>query len=106
MDIITLFNQSTPLFSALGDPQRQAIILALAHVKRASVNDLTEHVAISRPAVSYHMKMLRDVGLVRFEAVGRKRIYSLHLSQGVAQIKQLVAAIEQCEGYQIKNRSA
>lgn len=102
MDLITLFSSTTPLFTALGDPQRQAIIIALATLKRAGVNDLTEHVAISRPAVSHHLKILREVGLVRYEAVGRERIYSLNLVEGIAQVKQLIAAIEQCDGYQTK----
>ena len=102
MDLITLFSSTTPLFTALGDPQRQAIIIALAKLKRAGVNDLTQHVAVSRPAVSHHLKILREVGLVRFEAVGRERIYSLDLIEGVAQIKQLITAIEQCDSYQAK----
>lgn len=102
MDLITLFSSTTSLLTALGDPQRQAIIIALATLKCAGVNDLTRHMAISRPAVSHHLKILREAGLVRFEAIGRERIYSLHLIEGVGQMKQLITAIEQCEGYQTK----
>ena len=64
-------------FDALGDPQRRAILRLLSAGGR-SVGDLAADLPISRPAVSRHLRLLREAGLVAEEAVGTRRIYRLH----------------------------
>ena len=60
----------------LGDPSRRLILQVLAAVP-SSVSDLARVLPISRPAVSQHLKLLKDAGLVRSQAEGTRRIYSV-----------------------------
>jgi DNA-binding transcriptional ArsR family regulator len=62
--------------SALGDPTRQAIFERLAEAPRA-VDDLAREFPVSRPAVSQHLKVLKDAGLVVDRQAGPRRIYQL-----------------------------
>jgi DNA-binding transcriptional ArsR family regulator len=62
--------------SALGDPTRRAIFERVAR-KPASVGELARGLPVSRPAVSQHLKVLKEAGLVREEAQGTRRIYRL-----------------------------
>jgi DNA-binding transcriptional ArsR family regulator len=59
---------------ALGDPTRLAILERLANRPRAVV-DLARELPVSRPAVSQHLRVLKDAGLVIDQAVGNRRIY-------------------------------
>ncbi len=60
--------------TAWGDPTRQAILDRLAAGPRA-VGQLADELPVSRPAVSQHLKVLKDVGLVRDERQGTRRVY-------------------------------
>ena len=62
--------------TALGDPTRRAIFERLAERPRA-VGELAGELPVSRPAVSQHLKVLKDAGLVIDRAVGTRRIYQL-----------------------------
>jgi DNA-binding transcriptional ArsR family regulator len=64
-------------FSALGDPHRRRILALLGEEPR-SVGALAAELPISRPAVSRHLRLLKDAGLVDEEAEGTRRIYRLH----------------------------
>lgn len=59
---------------ALGDPTRKAIFERLVESPCAVV-ELAAVVPVSRPAVSQHLRVLKDAGLVVSEAVGTRRIY-------------------------------
>jgi DNA-binding transcriptional ArsR family regulator len=59
---------------ALGDPTRLAIVARLVEGPLAVV-DLTKELPVSRPAVSQHLRILKDAGLVIDEAAGNRRIY-------------------------------
>jgi DNA-binding transcriptional ArsR family regulator len=60
--------------SALADPTRRAIFERIAE-RASAVGELAEVVPVSRPAVSQHLKVLKDAGLVIDQAVGTRRIY-------------------------------
>ena len=62
--------------SALADPTRRAIFERLAGHPRA-VGDLARGLPVSRPAVSQHLKVLKDAGLVIDRPAGTRRIYQL-----------------------------
>jgi DNA-binding transcriptional ArsR family regulator len=64
-------------FDALGDPNRRAIVELLSGEGK-SVQDLADALPISRPAVSRHLRLLKDAGLVVEEPQGTRRIYRLH----------------------------
>ncbi len=59
---------------ALGDPTRKAIFELLVERPRAVV-DLAGELPVSRPAVSQHLRVLKDAGLVVDEPVGTRRVY-------------------------------
>lgn len=59
---------------ALGDPTRRAIFECLAREPMA-VGQIAELLPVTRPAVSQHLKVLKQAGLVSDEAVGTRRIY-------------------------------
>lgn len=62
--------------TALGDPTRRAIFERLADRPRA-VGELAGELPVSRPAVSQHLKVLKDAGLVIDRPAGNRRIYQL-----------------------------
>ena len=62
--------------SALGDPTRRAIFERVAERPRA-VGELARGLPVSRPAVSQHLKVLKEAGLVREVAEGTRRIYHI-----------------------------
>ena len=69
----------------MGDPSRFAIVQCLADRPRA-VGELAEELPISRQAVSQHLRVLKDAGLVTNQAEGTRRIYRLNPA-GVAALK-------------------
>jgi DNA-binding transcriptional ArsR family regulator len=64
-------------FAALGDPNRRAIVKLLTDGDR-SVQEIADRLPISRPAVSRHLRLLKDAGLVVARAEGTTRRYRLH----------------------------
>jgi DNA-binding transcriptional ArsR family regulator len=64
-------------FDALGDPNRRAIVSLLRGGDR-SVRELAEALPISRPAVSRHLRLLKEAGLVRDRREGTRSLYRLH----------------------------
>ena len=69
--------------AALGDPQRRAIVELLGQRER-SVREIADVLPISRPAVSRHLRLLKDAGLVAEEPRGTRRIYRLRAEGAVA----------------------
>ena len=63
-------------WDVLGDPRRRAIVTSLAECPQ-SVGELAAELPISRPAVSQHLKVLKDAGVVVDEASGARRVYRL-----------------------------
>ena len=61
---------------ALGDPTRRAIFERLANGARA-VGELAAELPVTRPAVSQHLRVLKDAGLVTDHQVGTRRYYQL-----------------------------
>jgi DNA-binding transcriptional ArsR family regulator len=72
-------------FEALGDPNRRAIVELLVPGGR-SVQEIADALPISRPAVSRHLRLLKEAGLVVEEPRGTRRIYRLH-DQGVEAVR-------------------
>jgi DNA-binding transcriptional ArsR family regulator len=67
---------AVPVFSALADDTRRRIVEALAEDER-SAGELVELFPISQPAVSRHLRVLREAGLIEATAAGKQRIYRL-----------------------------
>jgi DNA-binding transcriptional ArsR family regulator len=71
-------------FAAVADPARREVLSALAR-GHLTAGEVAALFPISRPAVSRHLRVLRESGLVRDELVGRHRVYRLD-SDGMAPV--------------------
>jgi DNA-binding transcriptional ArsR family regulator len=71
---------------ALADPTRRAVFEALRKGP-ASVGHLAERLPVSRPAVSQHLRVLKDAGLVRERPEGTRRVYSAELN-GLVELRR------------------
>jgi DNA-binding transcriptional ArsR family regulator len=78
-------------FQALGDPNRRAIV-ELLHDGPRSVGELAAELPISRPAVSRHLRLLREAGLVTEEPRGTRNIYRLH-DQGIEAVQAYLVEV-------------
>ncbi len=87
---------ATRLLTALGDPTRQAIILLLGQRGRLNVGEITSHFRISRPAISHHLKILKDAHVVGSEKQGQESYYWLDRDHVVQELQSLVETIANC----------
>ena len=67
---------NTQAFAALAEPMRVAIVERLAE-RPMAVGELAAGLPVTRPAVSQHLKVLKEAGLVRDQAQGTRRIYRI-----------------------------
>lgn len=65
------------VFDALGDPTRRRVVMQLGSLGAATPTQLAQHLPITRQAISKHLDMLADAGLVSIERRGRQTIYRL-----------------------------
>jgi DNA-binding transcriptional ArsR family regulator len=73
----TQVRDAAPLFAALGDETRLRLILRLSSGGPGSVTQLSAKSTVSRQAISKHLRVLADAGLVRSTRRGRERIWDL-----------------------------
>lgn len=95
---IEQFNEMTTIFANLADDNRQLIILALGRYDRLNVKQLAEIIPLSRPAISHHLKNLKQAGLIDHQKSGTENYYFLTLRKSVDNMRKLLDMIEQtCE---------
>ena len=83
------------VFVALGDEHRQRILLTFEKGERLTVGQIAEVATLSRPAVSHHLKILRNAGVLEAERAGREvylRINRETLEQTLATVLDYVRA--------------
>ena len=78
-------------FEALGDPHRRTILTLLGEGDR-SVQELADRLPISRPAVSRHLRLLKEAGLVSDAPDGTRRVYQLR-DAGVEAVRAYFAEV-------------
>jgi DNA-binding transcriptional ArsR family regulator len=78
-------------FAALGDENRRAILRLLVDGER-SVGQLAASMPISRPAVSRHLRLLREAGFVSERASGTRRLYALD-GLGAAAVREYLESV-------------
>lgn len=81
------------VFQAIADPTRRAL-LDLLREKEQPVKSLVERFAVSQPAISQHLRILRHARLVSERRVGRQRIYRLE-GEALAEVADWLAHYEQ-----------
>ena len=60
------------VFVAMGDPHRQRILLTFEKDERLNVGQIVEVSTLSRPAVSHHLKIMREAGVLASEKIGKE----------------------------------
>ena len=83
-----------PLFIALGDEVRLTIIDALTaddpfNKQGLNVNQITERTSLSRPAISHHLKILKQAGLVGVRQEGTANYYYLTIAESTRTLMEL-----------------
>ena len=78
-------------FAALGDPTRLQVFRLIAR-SPLSVAEVAERLPVSRPAVSQHLKVLADAGLVRYESMGTRNLYRPD-PDGVATLRDFIDSL-------------
>ncbi|MCM3129729.1 MULTISPECIES: metalloregulator ArsR/SmtB family transcription factor [unclassified Paenibacillus] len=93
--VLQQFKESIPLLEVLTDENRQAIIMVLAQNKSGlNVNAISGHINLSRPAVSHHLKVLKQSGFIQSEKKGVENYYILTVRKPLEQLKNLITVIE------------
>jgi DNA-binding transcriptional ArsR family regulator len=69
---------ASPALTALGDSTRQAIVELLSDGRGWAVGELARELPVTRPAVSQHLKVLKQARLVVDEPIGTRRLYRLN----------------------------
>ncbi len=70
------YTSAVETLAALADPTRRELVALLARGE-VPAGELAGHFPVSRPAISRHLRVLRDAGLVRVRADGQRRLYAL-----------------------------
>ncbi|UED82612.1 MULTISPECIES: ArsR/SmtB family transcription factor [unclassified Lysinibacillus] len=82
---------------AIGDETRQSILLVLMETDCQTglrVGEITEQTHLSRPAVSHHLKILRDAGIILMRKEGTKNFYYIDIRTKLSLLKTLIVDIE------------
>ena len=74
-EIPAVWKDVSKVFAALGDEQRQRILLTFERGERLNVSQLTEASTLSRPTVSHHLKILREAGVLESRKEGKEVFY-------------------------------
>jgi Predicted transcriptional regulators len=93
-EVMAIFKSGMPIFSIFQDENRQRIILLLCKNKEMTVNQITDQLELSRPAVSHHLKLMLDAQVITVKKVGKERFYQVSLDDTVELLKKLTSALE------------
>jgi ArsR family transcriptional regulator, arsenate/arsenite/antimonite-responsive transcriptional repressor len=84
------------LLDGLRDPIRMDIVLLLAGGQSMNVNEITGRFKVSRPAISHHLKVLKDAGIMLSEKSGQEVYYRLDRPRLVNGLRFIADSIETC----------
>jgi ArsR family transcriptional regulator, arsenate/arsenite/antimonite-responsive transcriptional repressor len=90
------FARCTPLFFAMGETPRQQILLLLTEHGVLNVGQIAERLPLSRPAISHHLKILRQAGLVDLQQAGTENRYFLTVEPAIELLETFVAEVKAC----------
>jgi DNA-binding transcriptional ArsR family regulator len=86
-------------FNAVAEPRRRAILIYLAQRER-TVGDIVTTLRIEQPSVSKHLRVLRDVGLVRARRAGRQKLYQTN-ADAIRPMHEWTRTFERFWGHQL-----
>ena len=88
-DIMVLMRECIPVFTVLSDENRHQILRLLLENGKMNVNEITERLHLSRPAVSHHLKIMLQAQTVGVEQIGKERFYSIAMHDAAEKLKLL-----------------
>ena len=90
------FNSCVPFFIAMSDEYRQQLIMDIAEAGREGINvsNLSAKSKLSRPAISHHIKVLKDSGMIKPKKIGTQIFYQLNLSENFKTVSELITSME------------
>ncbi|MEG1633418.1 MAG: metalloregulator ArsR/SmtB family transcription factor [Oscillospiraceae bacterium] len=89
-DIVELVDECIPAFECFTNPTRRDIMLLLSNEGAMNVGTITSRVNLSRPAVSHHLKILKDAGLVTIESRGNENYYGVTIIPFLETAQQMI----------------
>jgi ArsR family transcriptional regulator, arsenate/arsenite/antimonite-responsive transcriptional repressor len=95
-DLLLTNEDKLRMMDSVRDPIRMEIIFLLASGHALNVGEIASRFKISRPAISHHLKVLKDAGVVRPEKTGQEVYYHLERGHIVSGLRQLADDIERC----------
>ncbi|WP_139999786.1 ArsR/SmtB family transcription factor [Paenibacillus paridis] len=92
------FKKNQSLLIAIGNETRQAILITLAQGAGMRVGEISTNTHLSRPAISHHLKILKDAGIVTVHKDGTKNFYRIDAKNKMQSLRDLVDdVIKLCE---------
>ncbi|MCR5612140.1 metalloregulator ArsR/SmtB family transcription factor [Treponema sp.] len=94
-DTLKTFNTCCPIFIAFSDKYRQQLIFDIIEAGKEGINvtNLSAKSHLSRPAISHHLKVLKDSGIVTPRKVGTQIFYQVTLSEKFDILRELINGI-------------
>lgn len=89
------FKTCSPYFTTLADPIRQKILMILAEsgIDGMDVQDITAKTHLSRPAISHHLKILKDTGIVVSHKKGTQVYYFIYIEKALNAMEDLLKTV-------------
>lgn len=84
--------RKAPLFAALGDRTRLELLIQLGEVESMSISHLADQRAMTRQAITKHLRVMEKAGLVRAKKCGREQLYCLR-PEAIKEVQQTLNAI-------------
>ena len=91
---MSILKECAPVFSMLQDENRQKILMQLFDYGEMNVLEITDRMQLSRPAVSHHLKLLLNAGIVSSRKEGKENYYKVELEDTVALVRTLLESLE------------
>ena len=85
---------TSKLFIALGDEQRQRILLAFEPDERLNIGQIVAASTLSRTAVSHHLRVLREAGALQSEKIGKEVFFRINKSRMTEALASVLSYIE------------
>jgi DNA-binding transcriptional ArsR family regulator len=90
---------TSDVFNAIAEPRRREILTLLAG-REHSVNEIVAVLRVDQPSVSKHLRVLRDVGLVRMRCNGRQKLYTTN-AEGIRPLHEWASEFERYWSHQL-----
>lgn len=84
------------LFTSLGDPMRLEIIFLLGEHEQLNVREIAKHFHLSRPAISHHLKVLKDARILKSQKSATEVYYRLDITALSERLQAIITRLAAC----------